>query len=61
MVPNTLRIGDAEYELDEVILHITDRAENEWDLAIDLFCDCDKLLEPGFALNCFTIRGKRSW
>ena len=58
---NTLRIGEVAHELGEVILSITDRAEADWDLEFDLFCDCRNLTRPGFALNSLTVLGLRKW
>src|SRR6266498_1000698 len=54
---NSLRIGDQEHLLQEVLLYLDHGGRPEDGLTFSLFADTDELQQAGFAINCMSVPG----
>jgi hypothetical protein len=54
---NTLKIGDQQHLLQEVLLYLEHRGRPENGLRFSLFADTDELQQAGFAIHCMNVPG----
>src|SRR5688572_30097662 len=54
---NTLRIGNQEHLLQEVLLYLDHGDRPEDGLRFSLFADTAELQQAGFAINCMNVPG----